>query len=130
MNENFEKYIEGLSPELQEKARACKTKEELNAFLAENELELPEDALDVVAGGCGTSTCDHKSRSTIEEYKGITVKGAMSGPFNSGYWIKKDKCASCGGDVRYWGTQLTIGINMLSMISKEKYEDIKARCGV
>ncbi len=56
MNENFEKYIEGLSPELQEKARACKTKEELNAFIAENDLELPEEALEVVAGGCGTST--------------------------------------------------------------------------
>ena len=58
MNENFEKYIEGLSPELQEKARACKTKEELNAFIAENDLELPEDALEAVSGGCGTSTPD------------------------------------------------------------------------
>ena len=56
MNENFEKYIEGLSPELQEKARACKTKEELNAFIAENDLELPEEALELVSGGCGTST--------------------------------------------------------------------------
>ena len=51
MNENFEKYIEGLSPELQEKARACKTKEELNAFIAENDLELPEEALELVSGG-------------------------------------------------------------------------------
>jgi len=56
MNENFEKYIEGLSPELQEKARACKTKEELSAFIADNDLELPEDALELVSGGCGTST--------------------------------------------------------------------------
>ncbi|MBQ6676245.1 MAG: hypothetical protein IJM75_08945 [Ruminococcus sp.] len=51
MNANFEKYIEGLSPELQEKARACKTKEELNAFIAENNLELPEEALEMVSGG-------------------------------------------------------------------------------
>ena len=56
MNEIFEKYIEGLSPELQEKARQCKTKEELNEFIAENDLELPEDALELVSGGCGTST--------------------------------------------------------------------------
>ena len=57
MNAQFEKYIEGLSPELQEKARACKTKEELNAFIAENDLELPEEALEMVAGGgCITST--------------------------------------------------------------------------
>ena len=58
MNENFEKYIKDLSPELQEKARACKTKEELNAFIADNDLELPEDALEMVSGGCGTSTPD------------------------------------------------------------------------
>ena len=56
MNENFEKYIKDLSPELQEKARACKTKEELNAFIAENDLELPEEALELVSGGCGTPT--------------------------------------------------------------------------
>ena len=63
MNENFEKYIEGLSPELQEKARACKTKEELNAFIAENDLELPEEALELVSGGCGKTSdkwyCNH-----------------------------------------------------------------------
>ena len=59
MNEKFEKYIEGLRPELQEKARECKTKEELNAFIAENDLELPEGALEMVSGGCGTAlNCD------------------------------------------------------------------------
>ncbi|MBO6140627.1 MAG: hypothetical protein J6O40_02440 [Ruminococcus sp.] len=56
MNENFEKYIKDLSPELQDKARACKTKEELNAFIMENNLELPEEVLKLVSGGCGTST--------------------------------------------------------------------------
>lgn len=56
MNANFEKYIECLSPEMQEKARACKTTEELNAFLAENDLEMPEEALELVSGGCGKPT--------------------------------------------------------------------------
>ena len=56
MNENFEKYIKDLSPELQEKARACKTKEELDAFIAYNDLELPEEALELVSGGCGTES--------------------------------------------------------------------------
>ncbi|MBO6141312.1 MAG: hypothetical protein J6O40_05895 [Ruminococcus sp.] len=55
MNENFEKYIKDLSPELQQKARECKTTEELIEFLADNDLELPEDALEAVAGGCGTA---------------------------------------------------------------------------
>ena len=68
MNAQFEKYIEGLSPELQEKARACKTMEELNAFIAENDLELPEEALELVSGGCGTSTerCYHQNVTELE----------------------------------------------------------------
>ena len=51
MNEKFENYIKDLSPELQEKARECKTTEELNEFLVENEIELTEDALEMVSGG-------------------------------------------------------------------------------
>ncbi|MBQ6676247.1 MAG: hypothetical protein IJM75_08955 [Ruminococcus sp.] len=73
MKEKFEKYIEGLSPELQEKARECKTKEELNAFIAENDLELPEEALEAVAGGCGTSTPDY-----VDNTINITVDGGGS----------------------------------------------------
>ena len=56
MNEKFEKYIKDLSPELQEKARQCKTKEDLNEFLADNDLELPDEALELVSGGCGTKS--------------------------------------------------------------------------
>ena len=52
MNEKLEKYISELSPELQEKARACKDMQELNVLLAENDVELSEDALEAVAGGC------------------------------------------------------------------------------
>ena len=53
--EDLEKYIGELSPEMQEKARQCKTMDELNALLAENDVELSEDALEAVAGGCGTT---------------------------------------------------------------------------
>ena len=56
MKADIEKYIGGLDPELQGKARQCKTKEELSAFIADNDLELPEDALELVSGGCGTPT--------------------------------------------------------------------------
>ena len=55
-NENFEKYIGELSPEMQEKARQCKDMAELNALLAENDVELSEDALEAVAGGCSLSS--------------------------------------------------------------------------
>ena len=53
--EELEKYIGELSPEMQEKARECKDMKELNALLAENEVELSEDALKAVAGGCTVS---------------------------------------------------------------------------
>ena len=49
--EDIEKYIATLSPELQEKARACKNMDELKKFLAENDVELPEDVLQATAGG-------------------------------------------------------------------------------
>ena len=53
MNEKFEEYIKDLSPELQEKARACKTKNELLELAADEDMEIPMDALEGVAGGCG-----------------------------------------------------------------------------
>ena len=58
--EELEKYIGELSPEMQEKARKCKTMEELNALLAENDVELSEDALQAVAGGCSSKKPYHK----------------------------------------------------------------------
>ena len=57
--EDFEKYVGELSPEMQEKARECKDMKELNALLSENNVELSEDALESVAGGCTSSSCDH-----------------------------------------------------------------------
>ena len=53
-NINIEDYMKDLSPELQEKARACKDKNELMELAAENDIELSEDALEAVAGGCFT----------------------------------------------------------------------------
>jgi len=52
---NLEEYIKDLSPELQEKARQCKTKDELLELAADEDMEIPMDALEGVAGGC-TST--------------------------------------------------------------------------
>ena len=50
---NLEDYIKDYSPELQEKARACKTKNELLELAADEDMEIPMDALEGVAGGCG-----------------------------------------------------------------------------
>ena len=55
-NIDMENYIKDLSPELQEKARACRSNSELLELAAENDLEIPMDALEGVAGGCGGSS--------------------------------------------------------------------------
>ena len=97
MNAEFEKYIGDLSPELQEKARQCKTKEDLNAFIEENDLELPEDALEAVAGGCGT--CKHDTDKTLENWISVgeppTIKGVKA------YNLMVHGCSKCGGNKQY-----------------------------
>ncbi len=74
----FEKYMGELSPELQEKARQCKDLKELSALLAENDVELSEDALQAVSGGC-TKSNDY-STGTVMEYK----------------------CPFCKSQLKYW----------------------------
>ena len=73
MNEKLEKYLQQLSPELQQKAKECKTQEELNEFVADNDLELPDEVLDMVAGGAGcnegTPYCmKHKIPLRVDSY--------------------------------------------------------------
>ena len=59
MNVKFSEYLKDLPPELQEKAKGIKTREELNEFLSENDIELPEETLGAVAGGglCEEDKC-------------------------------------------------------------------------
>ena len=49
---NIEEYIKDLTPEQLEKARACKTKDELMELAAEEDIEIPMEVLESVAGGC------------------------------------------------------------------------------
>ena len=44
-------FIDGLAPELQEKAKACKSADEFLKLADENDVELPQEALEAVAGG-------------------------------------------------------------------------------
>ena len=67
---NLEDYIKNLDPELQEKARACGSVEELLALAKEAKVPLPDEALEAIAGGddqdvgkCGYTTCP-KCKST------------------------------------------------------------------
>ena len=77
MNEKINAFLKDLPPELQEKAKDIKTQEELNEFLSENDIELPEDALEAVSGGC----------SVENEYE----------PGE----IFPNACPDCGGDLEY-----------------------------
>ena len=53
-NFNIEEYIRELPPELQEKAKACKSADELLALAGEKKIPLPDEALEAVAGGKDT----------------------------------------------------------------------------
>jgi acetyl-CoA carboxylase beta subunit len=62
MINNVNDYIKemDLSPELEEKAKKCKNSSELMELAAENDIELPFDALEMVSGGeCAKSVCSH-----------------------------------------------------------------------
>ncbi len=69
---DMENYLKDLTPEQQEKARACKTKDELIKLAAEEDIEIPMDALESVAGGCLTikGTCQKCGSDNI----GITKR--------------------------------------------------------
>ena len=69
---NLEDYIKDLSPELQEKARACGSTDELLALVKENKIPLPDEALTAIAGGqdggtvnCGKLHCPRCSCTKI-----------------------------------------------------------------
>jgi len=78
-NNDLEKYIDELSPELHEKARECKDMDELNELLAENDVELSEDALEAVAGGCERTDYYLSTGDPVDFI-----------------------CTECGGKLRYW----------------------------
>ena len=48
---NLEDFIKDLAPELQEKARACGSIEELLALAKETKVPLPDEVLTAIAGG-------------------------------------------------------------------------------
>ena len=56
--------FEDLSPELQDKVRACQTAEEILALAKQEGYELSEEALEAVAGGGDWTDCDNYARMT------------------------------------------------------------------
>lgn len=72
-NINIDEYIKemDLSPELAEKARQCNTSSELMELAADNDIELPEDALEMVSGGslCGSGKSDPDPKKIEENFQ-------------------------------------------------------------
>ncbi len=94
-NFDLESYIKDLSPELQEKARACTSVEELLKLADENSIELSVDQLDAVAGGtaftAGTPAFNyHLTNPTYCFY--CRVEGRRTGE-------KEKNEAACSDDV-------------------------------
>lgn len=87
---NLEDYIKDLAPELQEKARACGSVEELIALAKEAKVPLPDDALAAIAGGddAEPGSCSHpecpKCKSKDTEQTGRNALYV--------FW----KCNTCG----------------------------------
>ena len=59
LSEQMAKLLNGLNDEQKEKAMACKTMEELTAFLGELGAALPDVLLDTVAGGSYLQTGEY-----------------------------------------------------------------------
>lgn len=107
----LEKYIEELSPELQEKARQCKDMKELNALLAENDVELSEDALKAVAGGC-THECTEVEDIEVKRWLFYAEADWV-------YWYKR-RCKDCGA-ISYACRDQS---SRFAMISEQQYNDM------
>ena len=91
---NIEEIIKKLPPELQEKARACKSTEELLALRNEHAVNLTPEELAAVAGGtggspqnCGKTKCPKCGSTNVT----VTNETLPSG------WVRVHrKCHDCG----------------------------------
>ena len=63
LNAALKGIYDSLTDEQKEKAKACKTMDELTALAAKEGVELPDEVLDAVAGG-GYLPCDENTCST------------------------------------------------------------------
>ncbi|GEM_PF-528644 len=102
---NIEAYIKDLPPELQEKAKACKNYDEMIKLAQEDNIELPDEVLDMVSGGM--FICDNifaeqaapkgmvcpKCKSTKVKLKPSDTVSKASSSFIP---YEKYKCESCG----------------------------------
>lgn len=87
---NLEDFIKDLAPELQEKARACGSADELIALARESQVPLPDEVLAAIAGGDDAEfgSCIHPECPKCGSED--TFKERMDASYV--YW----KCKTCG----------------------------------
>ena len=132
MNEKYKDYLKDLSPELQEKAKDIKTQEELLEFLSDNDIEIPEDALDAVSGGngCGNSEnseaapCTHQSVFELEGFIGQDDGGGYGEYYSM-------QCNACGAILYYFeGSPVSKGqFGVAKELAKRDEQDAFDRFG-
>ena len=73
--DGIKELFASLSDEQQEQAKACKSMDELTALLGSRGGELPDEALDAVAGGCdGENVCTRCGRGISDGgYGGLCI---------------------------------------------------------
>ena len=129
---NIEEYIKDLTPEQQEKAKACKTKEELLQLAADEDMEIPMDALESVAGGCGD--CEHSfaevEKIEMSPYCGTNDKHIVYNGMKLLYLMTKT-CSKCGESHYYYAPWENFQGGAIKPhyheISKSEYNALKAQ---
>ena len=117
---NIESYIKDLPPELQAKARACKNYDELIKIAEADNIELPDEALDMISGG--SFICDNifaeqaapkgnicpKCKSTHIKLVASDSVSSSSGSFIP---YERYRCTNCGTKLKKKsGGNLTVDI--------------------
>lgn len=92
---SFEDYIKDLAPELQEKARACGSMEELLALAKDEKVPLPDEALAAIAGGddVDSDSCDSSNKCPKCGHK---EKPYWNEDLDNGWCRSHYKCSNCG----------------------------------
>ena len=93
---DIESYIKDLAPELQEKARACGSVEELLALAKESKVPLPDEALEAIAGGNGVDSdgCGMKPKCPNCGSKDVKCTGKESSRGCTRFHFICNKCGT------------------------------------
>ena len=122
---SIEKYIKDLSPELQEKARACENTAELLKLADENDFELSADELEAINGGTDRDYLVSGCAATVEVGSTCASNDACAACEVS-YENKPVKiCKKCGGKMRH-PHLLEFGAGVVGWVCMEcDYKDVE-----